>query len=346
MITQKHAIVSPRWQVIMTSDFFSDRMVAVTGAGGFIGSHLVELLLSKGARVKALTRYNSRSDQGWLRDVTHPALTIIHGDIRDPFMVDSLVSGCDTVFHLAALIGIPFSYTAPQSYIETNVNGTLNILEAAKRHKTRLTVLTSTSEVYGTAIHVPIDENHPLQPQSPYSASKISADMLGRSYNCAFGLPVTIVRPFNTFGPRQSLRAVIPTIIAQALQGKRIMLGDTRPVRDFNYVTDTAAGFTAAAAMAPGHGEVFNLATGNSYTIGETAGLIAGLIGTDIEIIHEEARDRPADSEVMRLIGNASRAKCELEWQPRYSFKNGLIETIAWIRQNLADYADAARFKS
>ncbi len=346
MITQKHATVSLRWQAIMNSDFFAGRTVAVTGAGGFIGSHLAELLLSYGATVRALTRYNSRSDHGWLRDVTHPALTIVQGDIRDPFMVDSLISDCDTVFHLAALIGIPFSYTAPQSYIETNVNGTLNVLEAARRHKTRLTVLTSTSEVYGTAIHVPIDENHPLQPQSPYSASKIAADMLGRSYNCAFGLPVTIVRPFNTFGPRQSLRAVIPTIIAQALQGKRIMLGDTRPVRDFNYVADTAAGFAAAAAMAPGHGEVFNLATGNSHTIGETAELIAELIGIDIEIIHEESRNRPADSEVMRLIGNAARAGSELGWRPGHSFKEGLDETIAWIRRNLSEYADAARFKS
>jgi len=331
----------------MTSDFFSGLTIAVTGAGGFIGSHLVEALLAKGARVRALLRYNSRSDLGWLKDAaSHPALSIIHGDIRDPFMVDSLVAGCDGVFHLAALIGIPFSYTAPQSYIETNVNGTLNVLEAARRHKVGRTILTSTSEVYGTAIYVPIDESHPLQPQSPYSASKIAADMLGRSYNCAFALPLTIVRPFNTFGPRQSLRAVIPTIIAQALQGGRIMLGDTRPVRDFNFVADTVAGFLAAAAHGAGRGEIYNLATGTGHTIGETADLIASLIGHEIEIIHESDRDRPADSEVMRLIGHASHATNDLGWKPQHSFRDGLAATIDQIRLHLADYADAARFKS
>lgn len=331
----------------MNSNFYCGRTVAVTGAGGFIGSHLTEALLNRGAKVRALTRYNSRSDTGWLTETAgHPALTIIAGDIRDPFMVDRLVSDCDTVFHLAALIGIPFSYTAPQSYIETNVNGTLNVLEAARRHKIRRTILTSTSEVYGTALYVPIDENHPLQAQSPYSASKISADMLGRSYNCAFGLPVTIVRPFNTFGPRQSLRAVIPTIIAQALQGKKILLGDTRPVRDFNFVTDTAAGFIAAASADHAAAEVYNLATGQGQTIGETAALIAELTGTDIEIVHDDTRDRPADSEVMRLIGTACRAEAEIAWKPAVTFKDGLKKTIAWIKQHSAAYSDAASFKS
>ncbi len=337
----------PRWQVNMNTDFFKDRTVAVTGAAGFIGSHLTEALLAAGARVKALTRYNSKSDTGWLAATApHPALTIVAGDIRDPFMVDRLVDGCDTIFHLAALIGIPFSYTAPQSYVETNINGTLNILEAARRHKTRLTLLTSTSEVYGTALRVPIDEEHPLQAQSPYSASKISADMLGNSYHCAFGLPVTIVRPFNTFGPRQSLRAVIPTIIAQALQSRCVKLGDTRPVRDFNFVSDTAAGFLAAAQHAPGRAEVYNLATGSARTIGETADLIAELLGTGIEIIHDTSRDRPADSEVMRLLGNAEKARRELGWQPAVDFRSGLQRTIAWVRENLQAYADAASFKS
>ncbi|MDD3147680.1 MAG: SDR family NAD(P)-dependent oxidoreductase [Candidatus Riflebacteria bacterium] len=331
----------------MNTDFFSGRTVAVTGAAGFIGSHLTEALLKQGARVKALTRYNSRSNNGWLAEAAgHPALTIIAGDIRDPFMVDGLVAGCDTVFHLAALIGIPFSYTAPQSYIETNVNGTLNILEAARRHQIRRTVLTSTSEVYGTALYVPIDENHPLQAQSPYSASKISADMLGRSYHCAFGLPVTIVRPFNTFGPRQSLRAVIPTIIAQALLGKKILLGDTRPVRDFNFVTDTAAGFIAAAALSDGCAQIYNLATGHGYTILETARNIAALIGSEIEIIHDEARDRPADSEVMRLTGSAAKAGVEIAWKPTVSFSDGLSQTITWIKEHSNAYADAADFKS
>ncbi|HNS09697.1 MAG TPA: SDR family NAD(P)-dependent oxidoreductase [Candidatus Ozemobacteraceae bacterium] len=331
----------------MNTDFFKDRTVAVTGAAGFIGSHLTEALLAAGARVKALTRYNSKSDTGWLAATApHPALTIIAGDIRDPFMVDRLVDGCDTIFHLAALIGIPFSYTAPQSYVETNINGTLNILEAARRHKTRLTLLTSTSEVYGTALRVPIDEEHPLQAQSPYSASKISADMLGNSYHCAFGLPVTIVRPFNTFGPRQSLRAVIPTIIAQALQSRCVKLGDTRPVRDFNFVTDTAAGFMAAARYAPGRAEVYNLATGSARTIGETADLIADLVGSRIEIVHDASRDRPADSEVMRLLGNAEKARRDLGWQPAVDFRTGLQKTVEWVRENLQTYADAASFKS
>lgn len=331
----------------MNSDFFSGKTVAITGAAGFIGSHLTEALLACGAKVKALTRYNSRSDAGWLAETAHhPALTIIGGDVRDPFMVDSLVAGCDTVFHLAALIGIPFSYAAPQSYIETNVNGTLNVLEAARRHKIRRTVLTSTSEVYGTAIRVPIDEDHPLQAQSPYSASKISADMLGNSYFCAFGLPVTIVRPFNTFGPRQSLRAVIPTIIAQALQGRIIRLGDTRPVRDFNFVTDTAAGFIAAAARGSGAAEIYNLATGRAHTIGETAQMIAELIGTGIDIVHDETRDRPADSEVMRLLGTAEKAAKELDWRPCIRFNEGLNQTIAWVKNHLALYSDAASFKS
>ncbi len=331
----------------MTTEYFSGKTVAVTGAAGFIGSHLTEALLRQGARVKALVRYNSKSDVGWLNEfATHPGLEIVHGDIRDPFMVSTLVEDCDTIFHLAALIGIPFSYTAPQSYIETNINGTLNILEAARKHQTRRTVLTSTSEVYGTARYVPIDEEHPLQAQSPYSASKIAADMLGTSYHRSFALPVTIVRPFNTYGPRQSLRAVIPTIIAQALQGNRIKLGDLRPVRDFNFVADTVAGFIAAGAKAQGNAEIYNLATERALTISDTAAAIAKLIGTHITIEHETTRDRPPASEVMRLLGSARKASAEIGWQPTRSLEEGLIQTIDFVRQHLEKYSGAAEFKS
>lgn len=331
----------------MSNFSFSGRKVVVTGAGGFIGSHLTEALLAQNARVTALVRYNSRSDIGWLAEaVANPNLTIVSGDIRDPFQVNRLLEDTDTVFHLAALIGIPFSYTAPQSYIETNITGTVNVLESARRHGIRRTILTSTSEVYGTAIRVPIDEDHPLQAQSPYSASKIAADMLGKSYACSFGLPVTIVRPFNTFGPRQSLRAVIPTIIAQALNGRRIKLGDTRPERDFNFVADTVAGFIAAAAEGSPDAEIYNLATGKAHTIGETAAAIAGLFGSDIEIEHDEQRDRPADSEVMRLLGSADKARKQLNWQPQVSFSEGLSRTIAWVEKNLASYGDTRNFKS
>lgn len=331
----------------MTEHNFAGKTVVVTGAGGFIGSHLAEALLALGAKVTALTHYNSKSDIGWLTEAAaNPNLSIVSGDIRDPFQVDRIVAGADTVFHLAALIGIPFSYTAPQSYIETNITGTLNILEAARRHQIRRTVLTSTSEVYGTALRVPIDEEHPLQAQSPYSASKIAADMLGRSYACSFGLPVTIVRPFNTFGPRQSMRAVIPTIIAQAIKGRCIKLGDTRPVRDFNFVADTVAGFIAAASKGNPNAEIYNLATGKAHTIGETAQLIAQLLDTDIEIIHDDLRNRPSDSEVMRLLGNSAKACAQLGWRPSCSFSDGLTQTIAWVKQNLDKYTDAHNFKS
>lgn len=319
----------------------------VTGAAGFIGSHLTEELLKHGASVKALTHYNSRSDNGWLKGLeNHENLTIIAGDVRDPFQMQRLLEHTDTVFHLAALIGIPFSYSAPQSYIATNVSGTLNILEAARQNKLRRVILTSTSEVYGTAITVPMNEQHPLQAQSPYSASKISADMLGKAYACSFDLPVTIVRPFNTFGPRQSLRAVIPAIIMQALHGRTIKLGDLKPIRDFNFVKDTARGFVAAALHGKADASVYNLATGLAHSIGETAELIARILKVDFAITHEEVRARPADSEVMRLLGDSSKAAAELNWQPQTTFIQGLEQTISWLKDHQQEYSQPDKYQS
>ena len=324
-----------------------NKNILVTGAGGFIASHLVEMLLNSGAKVKAFVKYNSTSSVGWLEESQYNKnLTIIHGDVRDPFQVNSAVKDVDIIFHLAALIGIPYSYAAPQSYAETNLLGTMNILEAAKVHKTSKIVLTSTSEVYGTAIKVPINEDHPLQAQSPYSATKIAADMMGKAYSCSFGLPVTIVRPFNTFGPRQSLRAVIPTIITQALKGNTIKLGDTKPVRDFNFVLNTCEGFISAALKGNSNAEIYNIASGEEHTIGETAELIAGIMGAKLELQHDVQRDRPANSEVMRLLGDYSKAEKELGWKPRYSFKEGLTQTIHWFEKNIDKYKDIGNYKS
>ena len=325
----------------------TNKKVLVTGAAGFIASHLTEMLLQKGAKVTAFVKYNSTSSIGWLEEISDKEnLTIIHGDVRDPFQINSAVKDIDIIFHLAALIGIPYSYAAPQSYVETNLLGTMNILEAAKSHKTSKIILTSTSEVYGTAITVPIKEDHPLQAQSPYSATKIAADMMGKAYACSFGLPVTIVRPFNTFGPRQSLRAVIPTIITQALKGKIIKLGDTKPVRDFNYVLNTCEGFIAAALNGNSNAEIYNLASCEEHTIGETAQLIADIMGAKLEIQHDSLRDRPADSEVMRLLGDYSKAEKELGWKPHYSFKEGLTQTINWFEKNIDKYKDIGNYKS
>ena len=328
-------------------DDLKEKNILITGAGGFIASHLVEMLLGKGARVKALVKYNSNSSIGWLEQAAkNNNLTIVHGDIRDPFQINSLVEDIDIIFNLAALIGIPYSYAAPQSYVETNLLGTMNILEAAKKHKVSKVVLTSTSEVYGTAIKVPINEEHPLQAQSPYSATKIAADMMGKAYACSFGTPVTIVRPFNTFGPRQSMRAVIPTIITQALKGKSIKLGDTNPVRDFNYVLNTCEGFIAAAIKGKNNAEIYNLASGEEHTIGETANIIAELMGAKLELTHDPNRDRPSNSEVMRLLGDYSKAKTELEWSPHFSFIEGLKETIKWFENNIDKYKDIGSYKS
>lgn len=327
------------------TSLLNGKKVVVTGAAGFIGSHLTEQLLAAGAQVKALVRYNSRSDIGWLTQTAENInLSIVSGDVRDPFLVKSLLEGADMVFHLAALIAIPYSYVAPQSYVETNINGTLNILEAARTHQLSKVILTSTSEVYGTALRVPIDEDHPLQAQSPYSASKIAADMMGRAYASSFGLPVVIVRPFNTYGPRQSMRAVIPTIIRQALEGEQIRLGDLRPVRDFNFVSDTAEGFIAAATSNCHQGEIFNLATGRGVSIAETVEIICQLMSKKIEIQHDDNRQRPKDSEVMRLIGNADKAKNQLSWQPGHSLEQGLTETISWLEQNRHCYQQPQKY--
>ncbi|WP_456407454.1 SDR family NAD(P)-dependent oxidoreductase, partial [Caldithrix abyssi] len=278
------------------------KTVLVTGADGFIGSHLTELLLSKGCRVRALSYYNSFNYWGWLEEIPQSeSLEVVSGDIRDPHFVDELVQGVDVVFHLAALIAIPFSYRAPDSYIDTNIKGTLNVCQAALRHRVHKVIHTSTSEVYGTAQYVPIDEKHPLQPQSPYSASKIGADSIAMSFYYSFQLPLTIARPFNTYGPRQSARAVIPTIITQLAAGaKEIKLGDLRPTRDFNFVKDTCKGMILLAEGENTDGEVFNIGSDAEISIGELAQKIMDLMGVKANIVSETQRLRPKDSEVLR----------------------------------------------
>jgi UDP-glucose 4-epimerase len=313
----------------------------VTGAGGFIGSHLVERLVRDGWQVRALLRYGSRADIGNLRDVPAEVLAEVervHLDVEDPGAVLGAVRGCTTVFHLAALIGIPYSYAAPQQYVATNVVGTLNVLEAARASAGTKVVCVSTSEVYGTARYTPIDEGHPLQAQSPYAATKIGAEKLAQSYGLSFALPVVVVRPFNTYGPRQSARAVIPTIIAQALWAREIRLGAVSPLRDFNFVEDTAAGMVAAAAGATRPGDVLNIGSGLSVTIGEVAERIQKLCGTSLPIVTDERRVRPAASEVLELRCDSGRARAELGWQPRVSLDEGLAATVAWMRRHADEF--------
>ena len=316
--------------------------ILVTGADGFIGSHLVEMLLEQGHEVRALSQYNSFNFWGWLEDVPkHKSLEIVSGDIRDPFQMDELCQGIDTVYHLAALIAIPYSYVAPQSYIETNVQGTVNICKAAMRHKVKRLVHTSTSEVYGTAQYVPIDEKHPLQPQSPYSASKISADAMAQSFYNSFNLPLTIARPFNTFGPRQSARAVIPTIITQIASGKKeINIGDVTPTRDFNFVKDTCHGFLAIANSTKTIGEVVNIGSNTEISIRDTFNLINEIMGTKSKLHTDEARIRPEKSEVKRLWCDNSKIQALTNFKSTYSFKAGLEETIKWFLEakNLSRY--------
>jgi NAD dependent epimerase/dehydratase len=315
--------------------------VLVTGAGGFIGSHLVESLIARGAKVRAMVRYNSRNHWGYLENFSDEQMAqvdIICGDITDSFFVRHAVSGCVAVFHLAALIGIPYSYVAPQQYVQVNIQGTLNILEACRAEQVQKLVHTSTSETYGTAIYAPIDEAHPLQGQSPYSATKIGADKLAESYFLSFGLPVATIRPFNTFGPRQSSRAVIPTIISQALAyertGEAIRLGSLEPKRDFTFVKDTAEGFIRMAEVAATAGQVVNVGSGQTQTIGETLALILEIIGQpNIPVITEEKRIRPEKSEVGLLLANAQKAAGLLNWQPQHSFRQGLEETVAYFRE-------------
>lgn len=321
---------------------WSKKRVVVTGAGGFIGSHLTERLVELGAETHAFVRYNSLGSWGWLdHSPLKKDIQVTLGDIRDQDILSRALTNADVVFHLAALIAIPYSYHAPLSYVRTNVEGTLNVLQAAQRTGS-LVVHTSTSEVYGTARQVPINESHPLQGQSPYSASKIGADKIAESFYLSFGLPVVTVRPFNTFGPRQSARAVIPTIVTQALTESKIRLGNLEPTRDLNYVSDTVAGFIKAAATPQAVGEVINLGSDTEISIGDLAALILKLLGKDMPIVVENERVRPENSEVDRLRADSSKARTLLDWAPRYSLSEGLQQTIEWIKQNNERYRGGA----
>ncbi len=320
----------------------NDKTVLVTGADGFIGSHLTEALLEKGYAVRALAQYNSFNTWGWLDDLgLRDGLEVVTGDVRDPDFCRHITRGIDTVYHLAALIAIPYSYIAPDSYVDTNIKGTLNMCQAARDAGVRRIVVTSTSEVYGTAKYVPIDEAHPRQPQSPYSATKIGADAIAQSFYNAFDLPLVTARPFNTYGPRQSARAIIPTIITQIASGRdKIRLGDLTPTRDFNYVADTAAGFIALGE-APGiEGRDINIATGTEVSMADTLATIARLMGRNVEDVTDPERLRPAKSEVNRLCGDNTLITSLTDWRPKHSFEQGLQKTIEWFcrPENLAKY--------
>lgn len=313
----------------------------VTGADGFIGSHLVDLLLARGIKVRALSQYNSFNNWGWLEGNKAPGLEVVCGDVRDAAFCRHIAKDVDTVFHLAALIAIPYSYVAPESYVDTNITGTLNICQAAKDCGVDRVVVTSTSEVYGTALYVPIDESHPRQPQSPYSATKIGADAIAKSFFNAFNLPVVIARPFNTYGPRQSARAIIPTIITQIANGaKEIKVGDLSPTRDFNYVEDTCRGFLALAEADGVEGEEVNIATGVEVSMSETLALIAELMGSDVEYVVDPQRLRPAKSEVFRLCGDNRKILSLTDWKPQIDLREGLRRTIEWLSvpAHLAQY--------
>lgn len=318
------------------------KRVLVTGADGFIGSHLVETLVSQGIEVRALCLYNSFNSWGWLdQSLIKDKIEIVTGDVRDSRYCREVTRGVDAVFHLAALIAIPYSYHAPESYVSTNINGTLNMVSASMDNGVKRFLHTSTSEVYGTAITAPITEAHPLQPQSPYSASKIGADAMAMSFFHAFNYPVTIVRPFNTYGPRQSARAVIPTIISQLAAGKTdIKLGDLRPTRDFNFVTDTCQGFIDLARSDKAIGQTLNLSSGKEISIGDLFNLIRDLMGKKAEIQHDDIRMRPQGSEVLRLLGDHSKASALAGYKPQVSLQEGLKQTIQWFTNpsNLARY--------
>lgn len=326
----------------------TNRKILITGADGFIGSHLTEALVRRGADVRAFTYYNSFNSWGWL-DHSPPEiqreLDVFAGDIRDPHGVKEAMKGCDVVLHLAALIAIPYSYHSPDTYVDTNIKGTLNVVQAARELGIEKVVHTSTSEVYGTAQYVPIDENHPLQGQSPYSASKIGADQIAMSFYLSFETPVSIIRPFNTYGPRQSARAVIPTIITQIANGNhQIKLGATHPTRDFNYIHDTVQGFIAVAEQDRSIGEVINIGSNYEVSIGDTVKLIAEAMQTEVEIVSDDMRLRPEKSEVERLWADNEKAKSLLDWQPMYGgvegLRKGLEETIQWFSNpdNLKGY--------
>lgn len=320
-----------------------DERVLVTGAGGFIGSHLVERLVDVGARVRAFVHYNALGSSGWLDE--SPAIRdveIFSGDICDRDCVSDAMEGQSVVFHLAALIAIPYSYRAPESYARTNIEGTLNVLRAAQRGGVRRVVHTSTSEVYGTARYAPIDESHPLQGQSPYSASKIGADKFVEAFHASFALPVVTVRPFNTFGPRQSARAVVPTIIGQALAGGPIRLGNTYPTRDLNFVANQVDGFLRAAANDAAIGQTFNLGSGREISVADLVALIGKALNEKLEVRHEQERDRPPESEVGRLVADSTLAQSVLGWSPMITLESGLEQTIAWMRRHASKYPSGA----
>jgi len=321
--------------------FWHDKQILVTGAGGFIASHLIEALVAEGAKVHAFVRYNSRGDPGLLNLLppeTYRQLDIIAGDLRDLFAVKEAVRGISHVFHLGALIAIPYSYLHPTEVVETNVIGTLNVLLAARESNVERVIHTSTSEVYGTARQVPIPESHPLQGQSPYSASKIGADKLAESFYCSYNLPVVTIRPFNTYGPRQSARAVIPTVITQALTSDRVFLGNLAPRRDLTYVSDTVAGFLLAGHNRGIVGETINLGANCEVSVGDLAQLIIRLVGRPVEIVTDEARFRPEKSEVMRLWSDNRKAKEIMGWEPQIPLEEGLRRTIEWIKGHLDRY--------
>jgi len=319
-----------------------DKKILVTGADGFIGSHLTEMLLEKGCRVRALSYYNSFNYWGWLEEIPqNPNLEVVSGDVRDPFFCKEITKGIDIVLHLAALIAIPYSYVAPNSYVDTNVVGTLNICQASKENGVKRIIHTSTSEVYGTAKYVPIDENHPIQPQSPYSASKIGADAMAMSYFNAFDLPLTIARPFNTYGPRQSARAVIPTIISQIATGiKEIKLGDLTPTRDFNFVKDTCKGFLELASSDEAIGGIYNIGSNFEISVQDTLNLIKELMNSDVKFISDTQRIRPGKSEVFRLWCDNSKINKLTGFKPDYDLRKGMQITIDWFTkpENLKKY--------
>lgn len=315
--------------------------VLVTGADGFIGSHLTEMLLAEGCRVRALSQYNSFNNWGWLEGISHPDLEVVSGDVRDAHFCKHITEGIDTIFHLAALIAIPYSYVAPDSYVDTNVKGTLNICQAAKENGVRRVLVTSTSEVYGTARYVPIDEKHPKQPQSPYSATKIGADAMAMSFYNAFELPVVIVRPFNTYGPRQSARAIIPTIITQIANGAtEIKLGDLTPTRDFNYVKDTCRGFIQLSTCDAAIGQEVNVCSNYEISMRDTLEMIADVMGKQVTFVEDEQRMRPKGSEVFRLWGDNAKIKSLTGFAPEYDIRRGLEETALWFtdKENLKKY--------
>lgn len=320
----------------------SDKKILVTGADGFIGSHLVEALVKSGAEIRALSQYNSFNHWGWLETLDClKEIEVVSGDVRDPHFCMKIANDIDVIFHLAALIAIPYSYAAPDSYVDTNVKGTLNICQAAKVNACKRLIHTSTSEVYGTARYIPIDEIHPLQPQSPYSASKIGADQMAMSFHLAFDLPVTIARPFNTYGPRQSARAVIPTIITQISTGKKqIRLGDVTPTRDFNFVRDTCEGFLALAEAEETIGEFVNIGSGTEISIEETLNTIKKIMNSDVELVKDATRLRPQKSEVNRLCCDNTKIHRLTRFKTKYNLLEGLKETIDWFMcpENLVHY--------